>query len=111
MITKETNELLDFVVTLIKAIDESMEDKKINLKDVGQLFKVLPTIRPAFDNVGVAFDELLSADNEDAKLVATSVMEALELDNPEEGVEAAVRILVTAGNIAWLIKKIKKTNK
>jgi hypothetical protein len=49
---KNTKEVLDLIASIVKAVEASMADGKIDLADVAHLMTVLPKVGPAVDGVG-----------------------------------------------------------
>jgi len=80
--TKETTEVVDFVIGLGMAIDKSMVDGKLDFNDVGLFVAALMNAGPAFSDMGLIPAELKDLDPAEAAALVEHVKKALALDNP-----------------------------
>ncbi|GAB3568914.1 hypothetical protein GCM10027578_22360 [Spirosoma luteolum] len=73
----EARDLIRFIGRLVLAITRAKEDGRVNLKDVKFLLPVIGSIKPAFDGLNDAWDELRElTDDENAELTAVFAQEA-----------------------------------
>lgn len=80
---KELRELLLFVFTIHKAIAEVLEDKKVKIWEVFKFSQVLPTIEPAFEDLGNPVDRYNSLTAEEKQELYQSLRQYFDIPNDE----------------------------
>lgn len=106
---KETKEMCDFVVDLAKNLIEAGKDG-FQPTDASLLLNLIPTVGPAFTDMGKIPAEVKDMDVEEAAALVAHVAARLALENKEA--QAVVeKSLKTAVAIYDLIVAIKALNK
>ena len=79
----EVTEFMRFLARFVAAIFQIMQDGKVNLKDIPTLFKLLPVIKPAFDNLDGVWDGFRSLNSEQREVLTHLVADEMEIElNP-----------------------------
>ena len=78
---KELKEVLSLVVGLVNAGIDASKDGKINMADLGDLVKVFPKVKPAFDGIGEVPSEISALTSEDAADLVSHVATSLEIED------------------------------
>jgi hypothetical protein len=76
---KNSTELLRFISRLAQAIIKSLNDRKINFKDLPNFLPLLPLIRPAFEDIPDAWDEFRRMTEEDREALQFVIIDELGL--------------------------------
>ncbi len=98
---KNSTELLRFISRLAQVILKSLNDKRINLKDLPNFLPLLPLIRPAFEDIPDAWDEFRRMNEDDREALQYVLIDELGLspDDPrgkqlaEQAIDAALSLI------------------
>lgn len=104
---KETFQLARFVARLCMAIEAAKADGKINLRDVGHLLPVLPTILPAFEDIEDVMEELLHVTDEQQAQFEQLFADEFDLEMNDKTRQIAMAALHTGAGIATLVTRFK----
>jgi hypothetical protein len=104
--TAELQDVLAFLGALAAAIVDATTDHTINLKDLKYLFRVLPTVRPAFDGIDTAFDELRTLTDDETAQMGLVFAEAANLPNSSNSQEISSRAVRLAGDLSFVVQHI-----
>lgn len=106
MALKETTEMLDFAMALVKAGADAEADGKIDLNDVALLFPLFPAAQAAFQGVGQIPSELASMSDEDAAQLIAHVMSGLAVSDPKarQVIDASLKFLSSGYDLYKAIK-------
>lgn len=80
---KNSTELLRFISRLAQAILKSLQDRKMNFRDLPNFLPLLPLIRPAFEDIPDAWDEFRRMTDEDREALQIVMIDELGL-NPDD---------------------------
>lgn len=103
----QTKEVLDLVLGLVKAGQDSLKDGKIGLEDLTNLLQVLPKVIPAIEGVSLLDDEFKDLSVEEGAELIAYVAAKLAIEN-EKAKEVAVKALQSALSVLALVKAIAK---
>lgn len=104
---KETTELVDLVVDLAKVIVEATKDGKITVEDATLLFRLIPALGPAFQDVAKMPAEIKDMDVAEATELVAHVAARLSLDNEKAQaiVEKSLKLAVMIYDLVVTITK------
>jgi len=91
---KETGELLDLVLTLVKVGGEVAADGKVSMLEMAKLLEILPKVGPAVEGAGGVPAELKDMDEAEKQALFAKVA---ALDIPQDAVEEWVERGLKAG--------------
>lgn len=80
---KETTDVVNFGIAVVKAVQAAKADGKIDLGDLAQLFPLIPAASAAFENIGLVPAELKDLDPAEATELISSVMAGLSINDPK----------------------------
>jgi len=78
---KETKEVVDLAMALVKAGAMSWEDGKVSVEDLANLVEVLPYLSPALKDISQVPAELADLDSQEASELVVHVMAKLAIDD------------------------------
>ena len=106
----ETKEVLDFVFALVKTIEKSLEDGKIDYSDVMNLLPAFSKLGLAFKDIEMVPKELGDLDKEEADALKEYFAKNFDIANDkiEFYIEKALEIILA---LYFLIKDITNANK
>jgi len=102
---KETTEVCDLIVDMVKVGIEIGKDGKVSVEDVTTLFRLIPVVGPAFDNLKAIPEELKDMDPSEAAELVAHVATRLALEN-EKAQVITEKSLKCAVSIYDLVKTI-----
>lgn len=108
--TKETEDLLLFVAKLGNAIDNALEDGKVNLLDINQVFSPAAAAKPAFEGATEIPKELGDLDSEEAAYLVQVFGNELDLDN-DVAEELTTEGLAVAAALVAYVNKLRGVRK
>ena len=105
--TKETDEVIEFVGSLVKAIMSAKEDGNLDFQDIFFFIPVFNKIPAAFDNIDQVPCEIADFDLEEIRLKTLEY--AQEFGITEEDAKSLLQdILKVASGLAAIIKRVRK---
>jgi len=106
----QTKELLDFVFSLVTAIDKSLEDGKIDYSDIMNIIPVLMKSGLAFKDIDQVPKELGDLDKEEIEALKMFVEEKFDISNDkiEKVVKVAFDVIFA---LSQLLQDISGKNK
>ncbi len=81
--TKDTKELLIFGTTLASGIGRALEDGKLSLRDMSELFSIITTANAAFQGIQNVPEELKDLSKSELQILVAQMKADLDLPNDE----------------------------
>jgi hypothetical protein len=99
--------LLSFVISLVVAITESLEDGKLSLSDLFKFFNALKKAIPAFRGISQIRSEIQDLSDAEKTELSAQLAEELELKNEtvEQYIEEALKMAIALLDLLPLGKK------
>jgi hypothetical protein len=106
---KNSTELLRFIARLANAILKALADGKIRPNDAKHFLRLLPVIRPAFDDIGDAWDEFRLMNDDDKEAFRHVISDELELNPDDTRAQKLSELAVNAAlSLTEFIVNLKK---
>lgn len=92
----EVSEFMRFLARFVSTIFNVMEDGKVNLKDIPAVFRLLPVIKPAFDNLSGVWDGFRDLTPEQNEVLTQLVADEMDLELTPKTRELCQKVIKTA---------------
>lgn len=102
---KETKEVLELAVSLVKAYKAAKQDGKFNITDIQYLIDPAMKIAPAFDNIGQVPKEWTNLTEEDIQSVISYVR---QVSNDDNFIKLIYHLIGAGAAVVELTKKDKE---
>jgi hypothetical protein len=107
MVTTDVSEFLRFLARFIATIFLVTEDGKLTVKDVGYLARLLPVIRPAFDDLPAVWDGFRSLSEDDREKLTHLVADELDIDLTPETRQICLKAIYVSTDLIDLTTSLK----
>jgi hypothetical protein len=103
----EVSEFMRFLARFIAAIFQIMQDGKVNLKDIPVLFRVLPVIKPAFDNLDGVWEGFRDLTTDQKETLTYLVADELDMELNPKTKALCEKVIKTATSLIETITAFK----
>lgn len=103
----DVSEFLRFLARFIATIFLVTEDGKITIKDVGYLARLLPVIKPAFDDLPAVWDGFRTLTEDEKDQLTYLVADELDIDLNDTTRSVCMKIIYVSTDLIDLITSLK----
>ncbi|MFN8349427.1 MAG: hypothetical protein U0X91_30780 [Spirosomataceae bacterium] len=103
----DVSEFLRFLARFIATIFLVTQDGKVTVKDVGYLARLLPVIRPAFDDLPAVWDGFRSLTDEDRDTLTHLVADEMDIDLTPNTRAICMKAIYISTDLIDLITSLK----
>lgn len=105
--TTDVSEFLRFLARFISTLFLVTEDGKITIKDIGYLARLLPVIRPAFDDLPAVWDGFRALTDEDRDKLTYLVADELDIELTPQSRAICMKAIYISTDLIDLITSLK----
>lgn len=106
-VNTDVSEFLRFLARFIATIFAVTEDGKVTFKDVTYLARLIPVIRPAFDDLPAVWDGFRNLSEDDKDKLTYLVADELDIDLDDKSRHICMKAIYTATDLIDLITSLK----
>lgn len=103
----EVSEFVRFLARFIVTIFQVMQDGKVNLKDIPAIFKLVPVVKPAFNNLDTVWDGFRNLSIEQREVLAFLVADEMKIELDPNGRALCEKVIKTAVSLIETITAFK----
>ncbi|WP_428658971.1 hypothetical protein [Runella sp.] len=103
----EVTEFMRFLARFIAAIFQIMQDGKVNLKDIPVVFRVIPVIKPAFDNLEGVWDGFRNLTSDQRETLTHLVADEMDMELTPRTRALCEQVIKTATSLIETIVAFK----
>lgn len=103
----EVSEFLRFLARFIATIFLVTQDGKVTIKDIGYLGRLLPVIRPAFDNLPGVWDGFRDLTEDDREMLTHLVADELDVDLTPTTRAICMKAIYVSSDLLDLLTSLK----
>jgi len=103
----QVTEFLRFLARFIVTIFQVLKDGKVNFRDIPSVLRLLPVIKPAFQDLDAVYDGFRDLDKTQTETLAYLVADELGTELTDESREACELMIDTATTLIQTIVKLK----
>jgi hypothetical protein len=107
----DVSEFLRFLARFIATIFLVTEDGKVNFKDVTYLARLIPVIRPAFDNLSAVWDGFRELTDDDREALTHLVADEMDIELTPESRVICMKAIYVSTDLIDLITSLKDLKK